>query len=165
MSTEQEKKPEPTCFTCHKPLVFDWGRKGKNGRPIPLDPETKEPHHCETEEKKEDQGTTQTELSKQNEERLKKNGHTPTTAPPVESGKENEKEKAEPVKAEYIDHTLARPSEVKIFYSNNPGELEEEYKQFQIGKKFAWTRAQYEATRDEDNRVLFTICLFYEVAK
>jgi hypothetical protein len=159
MSTEQENKPEPTCFTCHKPIVFDWSKKGKNNRPIPLDPETKEPHHCPTEEKKEEAGTKQTELSKQNEEKLKKNGQvTNTTAPPVESGKE-------PVKAEYVDHTLARPSEVKIFFSNHPKDVEEEYKQFQEGKRFAWTRAQYEAVRDEDNKVLFTICLFYEVAK
>jgi hypothetical protein len=170
MSTEQENKPEPTCFTCHKPIVFDWSKKGKNNRPIPLDPETKEPHRCPTEEKKEE-GTKTSESNFQTDDpkkaslsfdeaakQIKDEKAKKESPPPVESGKE-------PVKAEYVDHTLARPSEVKIFYSQYPADVEEEYKKFQEGKRFAWTRAQYEAVRDEDNKVLFTICLFYELSK
>ena len=67
----------------------------------------------------------------------------------------------------YVDHTqvLAKPSEVKIFFGDLPADVEKEYRDFQIGKKFAWTRAQYQPVRDEDGKVLFTICFFYEEAK
>ena len=36
----------PTCFTCHKVIAFDPNRRGKNGKMIPLNPTTMNPHNC-----------------------------------------------------------------------------------------------------------------------
>jgi hypothetical protein len=90
----------------------------------------------------------------------------PETKKPHECPKP-EPEQTESVKAEYVDHTLVigKPSEVKIFFSQYSFEVEKEYREFQIGKKFVWSRAQYQPVRDEDNKVLFTIAFYYEVAK
>ena len=81
MTTEQqEKKSKPTCYTCHAEVIFDKNKLSPRGIQIPLDPETKEPHKCKTTEQKEDEQSKQTELSRQNEEKLKKNGTATTTA-------------------------------------------------------------------------------------
>lgn len=37
----------PRCWDCGEPIKFNPNRRGKNGRPIPLNPYTNEPHRCE----------------------------------------------------------------------------------------------------------------------
>lgn len=127
--TEQKPKPKPTCYTCGYEIVFD------------------------------------------------RNVTSPTSGkmipldPDTKKPHECQEVKAEPKKEvlpvaeaeekpqEYVDHTLAKPSEVKIFYSDMESKVEEEYKQFQIGKKFAWSRAQFQMSEDG-----FAIAFYYEVA-
>ena len=129
-----EKKPKPTCYECGEDIIFDPKVLSKNNRQIPLDPTTRQPHECK-------------EIKEQ-----------PKTDPQGFAF-----EKKESVKAEYVDHTLARPSEVKIFYADNRTDLEKEYRDFQIGKKFAWTRAQYQPIVVQ-GIAIFTMAFFYETA-
>lgn len=149
---EQKPKSKPTCYTCHEEIVFDKNKTSPTGKQIPLDPQTKEPHQCKQETADQSETETQTEISKKNEEKIKQqNGKTqPTTATEI--------------KSEYVDHTLTRPSEVKIFESINTEKIAEDYRQFQIGKKFAWSRAQYQATV-KNNELVHSIAFYYEVAK
>jgi hypothetical protein len=39
------------CFKCKQPIVFSAAQVGKNGRKIPLDPDTLTPHDCPMREK------------------------------------------------------------------------------------------------------------------
>lgn len=146
---EQKPKPKPTCYTCGYEIVFDRNiTSPTSGKMIPLNPDTKKPHECKQETQTDQSETeTQTEISRKNEEKIKQqNGKTqPATVTEI--------------KTEYVDHTLAKPSEVKIFYSDMESKVEEEYKQFQIGKKFAWSRAQFQMSEDG-----FAIAFYYEVA-
>jgi len=175
---QQEKKSKPTCYTCHAEVIFDKNKLSPRGIQIPLDPVTKEPHKCKTTEQKEDekekelqeqqqqqqQATVkQTELSRQNEEKLKKNGNAATNVELKIDGKKVQ----DTVKAEYVDHTLARPSEVKIFYNENAELVESAYMHFQIDKKFAWSRAQYQVAYSPTatSGVIHAIAFYYELAK
>jgi hypothetical protein len=39
--------PKPIrCYRCNQAIAFDKDRVGKNGRKIPLDPDSREPHRC-----------------------------------------------------------------------------------------------------------------------
>jgi len=128
-----EKKPKPTCYECGEDIIFDPKVLSKNQKQIPLDPTTRQPHEC----KEIKEVKTQSQLDTVTEK--------------------------ESVKAEYVDHTLSRPSEVKIFYADNRPDLEKEYRDFQIGKKFAWTRAQYQPIVVQ-GIAIFTMAFFYETA-
>jgi hypothetical protein len=63
-------------------------------------------------------------------------------------------------KSEYVDHTLARPSKVKIFHSESSDLVEIQYNEFLESKKFQWTRAQLGTKGNE-----FAIALYYEETK
>jgi len=43
-------KKVPRCFQCNEIVTFDPARRGKNGRMIPLDPSTNQPHQCKDQE-------------------------------------------------------------------------------------------------------------------
>jgi len=45
-------KKVPRCFQCQEIVTFDPARRGKNGRMIPLDPSTNQPHQCKDQEAK-----------------------------------------------------------------------------------------------------------------
>ena len=74
----------------------------------------------------------------------------PLSVPPSEEPKD------------YVDHTLAKPSKVKIFFGEYTDDLEREYEEFQKGKKFAWSRAHSHVTKTDTQNMLFTIFFWYE---
>lgn len=160
MAEEKKKVGKPTCYTCHAEVIFDKNILSPRGIQIPLDPTTKKPHECqkvkqeETETEKEKE--KQTELSKQNEQKIK--------AVETHQGFPISEKTEQPIKVPYVDHTLARPSEVKILRAYDTEKLELEYQQFQIGKKFAWTRAQYQPVTTLKGTE-YTIAFYYELAK
>lgn len=142
-----DKKPKPTCYECGEDIIFDPNKLGKYGKQIPLDPTTREPHKCQE--------------VKEEEKKEEKKSYANT-----ETGETKQLTSQEAVKAntEYVNHTLARPSEIKIFYADSIAAVEKEYREFQIGKRFAWTRAQYQPVV-VNGIVVFSIAFFYEVAK
>ena len=44
-----EERKAPQCYTCHEEITFDPSRVGKNGKKIPLNPKTMQPHKCNDE--------------------------------------------------------------------------------------------------------------------
>jgi hypothetical protein len=158
-----DKKAKPTCYTCGDDIIFDKNiTSEKSGKQIPLDPETKKPHECPKPEPEQKNNQSFDEVAKEIKSENKE-PHVVTYQGTAETGK---LQQGFPISAtkEYVDHTLARPSEVKIFSKNSPIELEIEYREFQIGKKFAWSRAQYQPVV-LNGKVMFTLALYYEIAK
>jgi len=154
-----EKKAKPTCYTCKKDIIFDKNIVSeKSGRMIPLDPETKKPHECPVEIKTDE---NQTELSKQNEEKLKKNGHAVET----EKGKETHQGFPISEKSEYVDHTLKGLSKVKIFSNETKSDTEIEYNKFLADNKDKIkTQGAHDhvTNQGEQEPLQYTIYLYYE---
>lgn len=156
------KGEPPKCFVCHQVITFSDQFIGKNGRKIPLDPETLTPHDCPMREKK-----------------LTFSGSTEDTARVVEVDKDdhgNELYEAQPdlttgqrplvstKPIEYVDHTAKGLSKVKIFSSIGPDGAEIDYDKFLFNNqgKIKTQGAQFQMSRDEDNSVIFAIALYYE---
>lgn len=146
--------PEPQCYDCHEPIVFDWNRKGKNQRPIPLDPDTKEPHKCKEQtstpkepiKANEDNFQTQSgqsdkrsfdEVAKEIKEE-KKNGkvgfdevsrtvekEAQKPTLPMDRIIEEPRPEPEKPKTEYVDHTLAGIPQVITIVGETPEEMDD----------------------------------------
>jgi hypothetical protein len=66
-----DQKKVPRCYQCKLIVTFDNEHIGRNGKKIPLDPSTREPHHCPDDknewgqEEQEEEETQQTKLTAQ----------------------------------------------------------------------------------------------------
>ena len=144
------------CYACKAEIVFDSEHIGKNGRKIPLDPFTKQPHDCPMREKK---SFVKQERDEDEHWTEDKDDHGNEDVPSYQV-KEAALFKNSEDKKEYVDHTAARPSKVKIF-KGTVNEVETAYNEFlATPNRFAWTRAQLQF----DNGVI-VIALYYEETK
>lgn len=129
------------CFKCEQEVVFDSDHIGRNGKKIPLDPETHTPHRCPVDlQEKNDHG---------NESFV-----TGSTAIYNEAKELQDKMlESKPAKGQ---------SKVKIFYAPGTEILEEQYNNFlKINKDQIKVQGGQFQIRDSG----FAIALYYEETK
>ena len=119
------------CYACKAEIVFDNEHIGKNGRKIPLDPFTKQPHDCPMREKKPFERTSalgQAEITKEELEEKDDHGNEPEALSAYNRDTYNPEE----VRKNYVDHTQPTKgqSKVKIFEHTHHEEVEAQYNKF-----------------------------------
>ena len=147
------------CYACKAEIVFDNEHIGKNGRKIPLDPFTKQPHDCPMREKR----NNDVQLGQGSHWEQDKDDHG--NEPEALSAYNRDTYNPEEVRKNYLDHTQPTKgqSKVRIFYEADPRTLEEVYNKFlqENSDKIKTQGAQLQI-----NSIKFAIALYYEeVAK
>jgi hypothetical protein len=148
---------EFTCFKCSQPIVFDAEHIGKNGKKIPLDPASHSPHDCPMREQK--KPSTWTEVVDQAEG---KDDHGNETYDPIKETQRFSNVLSTEDKKEYVDHTAKGQSKLKIFYSDIPSDVEQEYNDF-LSKNNG--RIKVQGGQFQSNQNWFAIALYYEETK
>jgi hypothetical protein len=168
------------CFKCHAEVVFDAEHIGKNGRKIPLDPTTRRPHDCPEREQGQPTQSWQkmnvlgdTEPAKNNADKddhgnesfsLNTTQFNSKLATASDAEVEKAYQDAKDFKG-YVDHTAKGASKVKIFFDIMPQVVEEDYNKFLAENKVKTQGAQFQMARDETQKVVFAIALYYEETK
>jgi hypothetical protein len=151
------------CFKCHAEVVFDSDHIGKNGKKIPLDPSTRQPHDCPMREKKVTSTVaTGTEQHDWKEFAEDKDDHGNETYDPIKETQRFSNVLSTEDKKEYVDHTAKGQSKLKIFYSDIPSDVEQEYNDF-LSKNNG--RIKVQGGQFQSNQNWFAIALYYEEVK
>lgn len=139
---------QPTCYQCHQNISFDDKHIGRNGRKIPLDPHTGEPHDCPMRDKK---NLERDEYAKWNNEEKDDHGNE-STGLAFATGSST----ADVVRT-YVDHTKGQKLIVKTFVDPTPEGLDLQINsfikthnvkagQFRMGGSMYGTQVWYEET-------------------
>ena len=140
------------CFKCEQEVVFDAEHIGRNGKKIPLDPDTHAPHKCpmsDYNKEKDDHGNETfnppNEIEQKGEEDVRN----------LKIIKDMEERKQQVLKGEYVDHTRQAKLKLKVLTSTEAEGLSLAYNNF--GETHNIKFGQYQATGS-----LYTIAVFYE---
>jgi len=146
------------CFKCSAEVVFDSEHIGKNGKKIPLDPATHQPHDCPMREKRNTVDVTVGTLVGQED----KDDHGNEEVQTLRTTSLQQATDITNELSKYVDHTAKGQSKVKIFYAPGTEVLEEQYNNFlKINNGQIKVQGGQFQIRDGG----FAIALYYEEVK
>ena len=130
------------CYHCHRPVVFDEEHIGKNGRKIPLDPATHQPHDCPMREK---QFNPQVDTGSGDKD---DHGNEEYGPPPPRLLEESPR---------FVDHTAKPTLKIKTITDPNPEGFDLKYNAFAKEHKIQFSQYQLAPS-------LYTMVVWYSEA-